>query len=161
MQPSKEPPGSHKQADPELSDRQQRDSMHEPPSDQEDAQTVMQGPGDKQHPPAEAIQLPRAAGTQHMFKRSYNYYECWEGVEAECHACGWRGSSRTNLESTCIELLCGNCSEVLGVVWFPTQAEAVAAGDESTVTMFECMETRRERFKGECYHYMGYRRAYR
>jgi hypothetical protein len=157
MPSSKEPPNPQERTDPKLSDRQKQSGIDEPLLRQEDAERIMQGPGHEQQPPPKASDSshsggPGPASNQHVLKSSYNAYETWEGVEADCPACGQRGrlsASHAHLESNHLEVLCGNCSETLTWVWFPNKAEAVAAGDESTVTMFECMEARGERLKRE------------
>lgn len=84
---------------------------------------------------------------------SFSTYDCWEGTEAECPKCGWRGQlshDHMHMESTCMEVLCSNCSEPVAYIWFPTKAEAVAAQDETTVMMFEVMEVHSARYHREC-----------
>jgi hypothetical protein len=45
------------------------------------------------------------------------------------------------MESDHLELLCDNCYEPVACVWFPTKAEAEAAGDKATLAMFDAMES--------------------
>jgi hypothetical protein len=79
----------------------------------------------------------------------FSIYDAWEGADVECPNCGWRGTLRKNGEWSefGIESECDDCSQVLAYVAFPTHAEAVAAGDNSTVKMFEIMDSRTERFE--------------
>lgn len=85
--------------------------------------------------------------------RCFSTYDCWEGSEAQCSECGWRGqlgNDRVHLENDYVEILCGNCSNPVAYVRFPSKAEAVAAQDEITVMMFEVMEAHASKFQRYC-----------
>jgi hypothetical protein len=83
---------------------------------------------------------------------TFSTYEIWEGKNVECHLCGWRGqlsNERKHLENDWVEILCGNCSEAVAFITFPSKAEAKAAQDQQTVTMFEVMEANTSAFERE------------
>jgi hypothetical protein len=80
----------------------------------------------------------------------FSTYEDWKELRAGCPNCGWvgyLGQAPFELFRECAQVDCPQCPNTLAVISYPTRDEAVAAGDDSTVALYDYQRSRREAFE--------------
>lgn len=86
-------------------------------------------------------------------KIRFSTYDDCAGTEIECPNCGEINVLEKDdgeYSSDGLSVACESCPCALAVIHWPTRKEAEAAGDRSTVEVFDIMSTHQQRFQRSC-----------